>query len=700
MGSRSGLSSRGGLGSRGGLSRGGLESRGSFDGQVVGDSRDGGFSTAVGVSDWEANFEVGSFAHKSQELSFREEASYFSSFCSFGGKRVRGEPLFGGTDSAMAADMEIAFPLPRNEAHGPTAQVSATRPPRATPGTVLLEFTEPTHGVFRSALPECDTGQNADVCRVSGRPMCKGSTYISPVSPLLAGLQTLENQKNPERVQSPAISCLLRESASREASRMTLSTASFPSRPGTSTDKPLTAASGFTSCDSEATSCWNVPDYFLPFIAPKDISSKDAPRRRTCKVPDPALLPKCASAPTLNRVYGPFAADLRRDLKDLRRGGTTAEGTGANRDVTPTELCMFDCNDTPESLANGIEILKNAMVKAREHGAACHPTMSLSEGFLKVVERKHKLLAPLCKQMEGYGEVVKDVQSLVDTVLAGAEPEALWGHVFGMREIIENGIHMPYPGAGDSKGRPQDADKTIRHSEGFQKRFGLNGRHKAILRAREFFKGPAAECAVICAKKAKEIVLEAAARQDLNPRSTEADAVSRMEALLEGLGTNPDHAAMTEVGRCKEAARAAAVLRFAQSKFPAPVGGQDKAYQAAMRVEEEVQAAYEFGVFEDHPDIMKAAAVGHHLRSEGVLRFAKQRLKTMGNRLGDAEEAAIKIENAIKDATKLGVPVSTEELEEARKVALKAREAEGLKRREANAAARKAEKEAAANAAK
>merc|ERR1719199_1810421 len=97
--------------------------------------------------------------------------------------------------------------------------------------------------------------------------------------------------------------------------------------------------------------------------------------------------------------------------------------------------------------------------------------------------------------------------------------------------------------------------------------------------------------------RADDLVKQAAAKGDLNPKSFEGDAIWRLEALLEGVGTHPDHPGLTKVGRCKEAARSAAVLRWAELQLPAPPGGPDKAYKSATRVEDEVQAALEFGVF-------------------------------------------------------------------------------------------------------
>lgn len=431
------------------------------------------------------------------------------------------------------------------------------------------------------------------------------------------------------------------------------------------------------------------------------LAVRDNLPKASIKVPHPSQLSKSSSTPLFIKptlpIYGEGCRALMNDLKDLRRAGNTtlaegADGFAGNSDLQLMDLCTQDCNDTGESLRNGIELLKKQMVAARTHGAARHPTVNVSEKSLVVLERKLVLLAPLEDVLLKYQDVVKDgVVGLVEKVLAGGDPQALYGHAFGIREVLEENLHRHPPG------RPQDVEMYVRHTEHYMKTFGLNAEHKTVLLARKHLREEMAEAAELAGTRASELCLQAAANKDGNPRSLEGDAINRLEVLLEGLGTHPDHPGLTKVGRCKEAARSAAVLRWAELQLPAPPGGPDKAYKSATRVEDEVQAALEFGVFPDHPDLMKAATVGHHLRAEGVRRFAQYTVDVMGKRLGDAEAAAIKIEDAIKEALKLGVPVPTEELEAARKIAVGAREVEGLKKREHNAEMRKAKaaKEAA-----
>merc|ERR1719408_1026990 len=101
---------------------------------------------------------------------------------------------------------------------------------------------------------------------------------------------------------------------------MTQSTMSVPSRPCTSTDKALTSVSSFSDEGGETPLCWNVPDYFLSFISPKDIEPRKLGEKRRVKVPDPALLAKSTSEPSLSRPssYSANRVALARDMKDLR----------------------------------------------------------------------------------------------------------------------------------------------------------------------------------------------------------------------------------------------------------------------------------------------------------------------------------------------------------------------------------------------
>jgi len=427
----------------------------------------------------------------------------------------------------------------------------------------------------------------------------------------------------------------------------------------------------------------NVPDYFLPFILPASLIEREAPPKVKVNVP-PLQLPECSWTPPPSKIiYSESARDLVKDLQDLRRAGHPSLQPGApdfDSSMTLMDLCVLDIKDTPETLFDGIRILKEQLVGAVNHGAAAHPTLKVSKRALFTVQRKYDLLNPLVQAMKHFVIFAKDLPGVIEDVIAGADPEEKYGKSFGMREMLQDNIHK------DPLGRPQDVPPNIRHQDKFMHTFGLSAEHVSVLLAREYLKNECAEVAELAAVRAEQLVKRAAEKQDLNPKSLEGDAIWRLEALLEGFGTHEDHPGLTKVGRCKEAARAAAVLRYANTLFPAKAGPPEKAYKAAELVEEEVKEALEFGVFDDHPDLMKAVKVGHHLRAEGVLRFAKNTVHGMGNRLGDAEAAAIKIEDTIKEALKKGVPVPTEELEAARKVAVGARETEGLKRREANRA--------------
>lgn len=742
MASRGGLESRGadreGLGSstgsrrpldsRGGVRRGrGLQSRQSSamkldNSQVLnaGDSMDT-MNNSKELAGCSAEWDASDYDLFGSQVKSFEEDSYLSGFRNFQGKRLRGEPLPGLLDFAAAQTDAAARSRPSTSSkvlspiQSPSHGSSLPSPQNLSrPGTVNLEFERPSRGVFRSALrPEPDVhgvGSGTDGLEVSGRPAVKGNlrSFLPPASPPLAAMQLPKHLKeDPERMVKPTMNALL----TGQHSRMTPSTPSlFSSRPLTSTEQAVSSTTSVSATESEVMAMsGGVPTYFMPFISasmlhphPPDLRRKAA---LSMRVPDPAKmstipLPEVGPFGVIADSYGFNSEELLQDLYSVRRANPkldeTSDAYEGELGMTLAELCIRDCADTPEVLMNGMEILRQTIAEARLHGCAQHPTISLSKRALRVVERKYKLLEPLVKSLTGFEKLIKnDSAEMIEKIIDGGDPEALYGFAFGMRETLQDGLHQPFPGAGDALGRPQDADKLW--SLDFQESFGLCADHMSVLRVRQHIKEECADMAVLAAERMQDIVKAAAARGDTDPRSPEADAVARVEVFLEGLGTHLDHPSVLKVGRCKEAARAAALLRYANTECPAPAGKDQLATFAAERLEKEIEAAIEFGVDEDHPDLKKAVMLGIHLRAEAVARFARMKTSTMGNRLGDAAEVAEKIEGKVEEAVAAGIPMNIEELEEARKIAVKAREAEGLKRREHNR--EKAKMEAAAKAA-
>lgn len=275
-----------------------------------------------------------------------EETSSLSGF-GWGKKRPRGCPLNAGITFGPRDNKDVCI------------DSSSVNLP--TPGSILLQFTEPTHGTFRSALkPRPDVFRSTgEWC--TGRPMCKGQirTYIPPLSPPLARHQTPEKQASREHSPSPPVSELMRNISSQERStKLSQSTTSFgvlSSRPCTSTDRPWTSIDSAASDDQPS---MKVPEYFLPFISPIELVD----RRPTPKVdvdvplpPQPSLSRQCAgslSHPSLG-LYREHKDALIGDLKDLRRAGLppltdVSEQSPANPDGLPMmDLCICELHDTP-----------------------------------------------------------------------------------------------------------------------------------------------------------------------------------------------------------------------------------------------------------------------------------------------------------------------------------------------------------------
>lgn len=534
--------------------------------------------------------------------------------------------------------------------------------------------------------------------QVTGRPLFKGQirAFIPPVcTPLAAATLSspverygyeLSRSQPVEKLLKDASSTTgtmfsLHDSTSPDVSKMSQTFASHMSFNMDST------VSGSLSATSPSTS--KVPDYFLPFITPMGLSLKESRPRVVVKVPPV----RCSSEPFLPKssLRGrERSAALLVDFTKMRRGANPRLWDDENPRVATEDglryslmdLCICDLQDTPETLREGIKILRECKDPAVIHGAGCHPTMGVTDRTLLVAERKYKLLSDVVFPLRNSLEFNNRMDHWIQTMFDGGNPDEVAGHCFGVREALRRGIHQPH-------GRPQDGELKSRNFPQFLKTFGLPAEHVSVLEARTQVGATCEVWAEKCSEVAKKAVLKAAADKDINPKSTEAFAIERLEYFLESFGVHMDSKWLLELGRCKEAARAGAVLRYAESedKFRTTPGGKEPVFRAAERIEKEIEEAIEFGCEKDQPDLKRAITVGHHMRGEAIYRYALEVSKSCGTRLGDAEAAAQKIELYYRDAMKIHeLPPDTEELAKADKVVLGLREDEGKRKREANRA--------------
>jgi hypothetical protein len=192
-------------------------------------------------------------------LTFGQSSPSSPSF-SLGGRRPHGRPLCADWSSLpQTSDIAIAPVI----AEAGSVPESPSTPGNSKPGSILLQYTEPTHGVFRSPLkpqPDVHVLRNTGLTRVSGQPIHKGQirTHVWP------GCRPPNIE---ERPVSPPVSVLLRDaqgsrsvgSLSPNSTQMSQSVpASF--RPSSSLGSLFGA--GETSLSSSAA------DVYLPFVSP------------------------------------------------------------------------------------------------------------------------------------------------------------------------------------------------------------------------------------------------------------------------------------------------------------------------------------------------------------------------------------------------------------------------------------------------
>jgi len=613
-------------------------------------------------------------------------------------KRPRGCPLDGDSgpqESRIGGSALIAAGKATTSPTRSTSLLSLAPTPipkesldPSRPRPVELEGSQSISDSY--ALADAD-----EFSQVSGRPLFKGQirTFIPPVcTPLAAAtLSSPAERHGYDLSPSPPVDRLLQE-ASSLGSLLSLHDSQAQDFAKMSQTLAIHSSVNIDSADScsyskALPSLSKVPSYFLPFITPMGMSLKEPRPRIAVKVPpvrssSEPFLPK----PNLNGRER--AAALQVDFAKMRRGANPRLWDKENPRVATEEglqyslmdLCICDLEDTPETLKEGLKILRECKEPAVTHGAGRHPTMGVTDRTLLVAERKCKLLSDIVYPLRNSLELNKKMEYWIDTLFDGADPEETVGHCFGLRETLRRGIHQPH-------GRPQDSDLKSTNFPEFLKTFGLPAEHVSVLEARKQLSATCEEWAEKCSAKAKQAVLKAAAEKEVNPKSPEASAIERLEYFLEQFGVHEDSKWLLELGRCKEAARGGAVMRYAEAedKYRRTPGGKDPVFRAADRIEKEIEEALEFGVEADQPDLKKAITIGHHVRGEAIYRYALEVAKSSGTRLGDAEAAALKIEAYTQEAMKVkGLPPDIEELARAAKVVLGLREDEGKRKREAN----------------
>jgi len=119
-------------------------------------------------------------------------------------------------------------------------------------------------------------------------------------------------------------------------------------------------------------------------------------------------------------------------------------------------------------------------------------------------------------------------------------------------------------------------------------------------------------------------------------------------------------------------------------------------YKSADQVAETVQAAADWLIEKTHPDMKAAMNISYDLRALAVKMIAEDeiRMKDTRTNLGDAEKAAERIEDGIKECIRLGCDRDHLTLKEANEMAQHMRQVEGMRKRLANKKKAEAEKAA------
>jgi len=396
----------------------------------------------------------------------------------------------------------------------------------------------------------------------------------------------------------------------------------------------------------------------------------------------------CACCPHLEVLRPRVPPAPPAPSKDLSRA--------SDEEMAYMEKVISSCSDTPDSLRGDIAALYESHDPIHDDlGGARHPTTLVFARALKVTERKLSVLSKLVEATRQFEAMSERKPQVIRAVINGQSAAEAGGAAIGYADKVENSIHAkPY-------GCPEDGDKSF--FEWFAASMKLSKNHVAVLHAQSVFDANLEPWVQILAKSSREEFDKECASGDESSDSPAAEAIRRLFTLSEGLSLPEEHPKLIETEMLCKAAKARKVRINAESEWREiqEKAQPSKAREAALRLEKVVRDAVKWGLEKNHPDMRTALSISQDLHGRSVLLAADDEFRLMKsrNKLGDAEAAAVRIEESIKECIAMGVPVAHPELEKSKKIALRFREEEGYRKRQANRdkqLAEKAAKEAAA----
>lgn len=347
-----------------------------------------------------------------------------------------------------------------------------------------------------------------------------------------------------------------------------------------------------------------------------------------------------------------------------------------NTDGSGITRALGGCNDTTETLTNGIYLLKNSSTSVERFGGLRHPTSLIAIRTLGVLERKLEVIAPYEIAVRHLESLTSDKKKILAQVRDGADIKKIAGPAWNIKDKIIAATHP--------SGKPQEDDRAA--WDIFVTTFRLPSEHDLIVLGWQLVKGEAPEWAEMCLDMGESLAAKEAKNPDSckSAESPAADSTRRVFDFLVGINVDPYR---PEMDRCYTtfcAARASAVTRYAESeaaKDKENEGKKEKADEAlkyATNIHTAIKAAVFWGVDAGVPELKRAKELHSHLRAQRVGRFAALTIGTIKDGVvGSAAKVADLIDEAVNEAVEAyEVPIQDQAMQDARTLSLQARSEE------------------------
>eukprot|EP00930_Biecheleria_cincta_P021567 TRINITY_DN15953_c0_g1_i1.p1 TRINITY_DN15953_c0_g1~~TRINITY_DN15953_c0_g1_i1.p1 ORF type:complete len:747 (+),score=120.23 TRINITY_DN15953_c0_g1_i1:168-2408(+) len=336
-------------------------------------------------------------------------------------------------------------------------------------------------------------------------------------------------------------------------------------------------------------------------------------------------------------------------------------------------------DDTPSSLKEGMELIRNSSEMVEALGGLRHPTTLISGRNLGVLNRKLDVLSPLVEAVEALQKLCDNKKSSLTAVRNGASTKEVAGMAFGIVKKLKDATH---PG-----GRPDRDDRS--NFTRFIATFKLPSNHMTLKRGWELVRDEAYDWADVLYDVSQSAVdAERQEEEQATLKSHQSKASVMVTWLIDFvacLGVDIYRPQIEKAYILAQDHQAASVLRYAEASVIDIVTSKteetaDAQAKKAELIEYAIKVTLDSAlqISPKHPSIVKAQGIAFHLRSTHLRVFAAELMRGIEHgKPGSAGRVADLIDEAVKEAVQVfGLPVENKNVEAARTMSLQARSEE------------------------